>query len=415
MKQRRSVWRILIAHDRPEVREDLIRTLTSSFEPVSSSSGEETLEKARSSPRPDLVLAGLFFKDAPGDEVCRKLASDSRTCDIPLMVIVHRDETWEESVWRELGAVDVVRVPQDLAFAPARIRAHLGSDRANIEPPYVFENKRVLVIDGDPTDRSAIVDLLARQGVSVIGAEGERAALKALSDLNRIGRRFDVIFGDRKILETEDCAFLGRVAGHPAATDTALVLMRPAGESPCFESFLGRSFVAEVTKPLQPDEVADAMVQALAEPVSPIPGRDSSARTYVSSSEGPLRILVAEDNMIGRELVLRILDRLGHAAVAVGTGREVLEALERETFDLVLMDVEMPDMDGLEAAEAIRERKGSAYHRIPILAVTAHAMAGDKERFLAAGMDAYLPKPITRAGLDEAIGSLLNRRKNGAA
>lgn len=415
MKQRRSAPRILIAHDRPEVRESLIRTLTRSFEPVSSSSGEETLENAWSSHQPDLILAGLSFRDMPGDEVCRQLAADDRTRDIPMMAIVHRDETWDESSWRELGAVDVVRVPQDLAFAPARIRAHLGSDRANIAPPYVFEHKRALVIDGDPTDRAAIVNLLARQGVSAIGAEGERAALKALSDLNRIGRRFDVIFGDRRILETEDCAFLGRVAGHPAATDAALVLMRPAGESDCFESFLGRSFVAEVTKPVQPDEVADAMVRALTERRLRSRGQDSSARTYVSSSKGPLRILVAEDNMIGRELVLRILDRLGHSAVAVGTGREALEALERETFDLVVMDVEMPDMDGLEAAEAIRERKGTAYRRIPILAVTAHAMAGDKERFLAAGMDAYLPKPITRAGLDEAIGSLLDRRNNDVA
>jgi two-component system sensor histidine kinase/response regulator len=117
----------------------------------------------------------------------------------------------------------------------------------------------------------------------------------------------------------------------------------------------------------------------------------------------PLRILLAEDNTVNQRVALRMLEHEGHSVVVVGNGREVLTALEQEAFQLVLMDIQMPHMDGLEATAAIRERERVTGRRVPIVAMTAHAMSGDKERCLAAGMDGYLAKPVNKAELREAI------------
>jgi len=113
----------------------------------------------------------------------------------------------------------------------------------------------------------------------------------------------------------------------------------------------------------------------------------------------PLHLLVAEDNPVNQQVILRLLARLGHQVALAGNGREALEAMTRDRFDAVLMDVQMPEVTGLEAAEAIRRSEAGSGRRMPIIALTAHAMKGDRERCLASGMDSYLAKPIRAAEL----------------
>jgi two-component system sensor histidine kinase/response regulator len=123
-----------------------------------------------------------------------------------------------------------------------------------------------------------------------------------------------------------------------------------------------------------------------------------------------LSVLLAEDNLVNQRLVVRLLEKRGHRVVVAGTGLEALKALEKESFDLVLMDVQMPDMDGLEATAAIREKeKDTAAHQA-IVALTAHAMKGDREKCLAAGMDGYLTKPIRPQELDQLLEIYVARR-----
>jgi CheY-like chemotaxis protein len=117
----------------------------------------------------------------------------------------------------------------------------------------------------------------------------------------------------------------------------------------------------------------------------------------------PLRILLAEDNPVNRLLAIRVLEKRGHSVTVAGTGREALDATEERMFDVVLMDVEMPEMSGLEAATAIRRREQRTGTHIPIVAMTAHAMSGDRERCLAAGMDAYVSKPVRASELYAAL------------
>jgi len=113
----------------------------------------------------------------------------------------------------------------------------------------------------------------------------------------------------------------------------------------------------------------------------------------------PLRLLVAEDNPVNQQVIVGLLTRMGHAVELAGNGREALEAMARETFDAILMDVQMPEMTGLEAAQAIRRTEAGSGRRVPIVALTAHAMKGDSERCVASGMDFYLAKPIRTADL----------------
>jgi two-component system sensor histidine kinase/response regulator len=127
-----------------------------------------------------------------------------------------------------------------------------------------------------------------------------------------------------------------------------------------------------------------------------------------------VRILPAEDNTVNQRLAARWLEKRGHHVVVAGNGREALEALAKESFDLVLMDVQMPEMDGMEATAAIREKEKGSGSRQPIIALTAHAMKGDREKCLAGGMDGYLTKPIRPQELDDIIEDYVTRRARSA-
>jgi CheY-like chemotaxis protein len=122
-----------------------------------------------------------------------------------------------------------------------------------------------------------------------------------------------------------------------------------------------------------------------------------------------LHILVAEDNLINQKLVVRLLQKQGHTSIVANNGREAVEAWERQPFDAILMDMMMPEMDGLEATMEIRTREQARGQHIPIIAVTANAMAGDREKCLAAGMDEYLPKPVEVTKLYETLSKLVGQ------
>ena len=126
-----------------------------------------------------------------------------------------------------------------------------------------------------------------------------------------------------------------------------------------------------------------------------------------------LRILLVEDNRVNQKIAIRLLEKRGHRATLAANGKEALEALAQASFDLVLMDVHMPDMDGIEATIAIREKEKSTGLHQPVVAMTALAMKGDRERCLAAGMDGYLSKPIDLQQLDDLLAEYTDRRRNG--
>jgi CheY-like chemotaxis protein len=163
-----------------------------------------------------------------------------------------------------------------------------------------------------------------------------------------------------------------------------------------------------VVKPILQGELLEAILAVLgsrtdaAEPAQLVPS-DS-----LWKERRPLRILLAEDNVVNQRLAMRMLEKQGHTVVVVGDGVLALAALERDRFDVVLMDVQMPLMDGVEATGAIRKEERASGRHIPIIAMTAHAMSGDRQRFLASGMDGYVSKPVHSQELFAAIENVLS-------
>jgi CheY-like chemotaxis protein len=149
-----------------------------------------------------------------------------------------------------------------------------------------------------------------------------------------------------------------------------------------------------LTKPVSESELFDAMLAALGAKVENCGPHSLITRHSLREGQRKLLILLAEDNAVNRMLAARLIEKRGHIVTAVSSGREALAALEKENFDIVLMDVQMPEMDGFEATAEIRKREKITGKRLPIIALTAHARRGDRERCLAAGMDSYISKPI---------------------
>ncbi|MEA3279338.1 MAG: response regulator, partial [Thermodesulfobacteriota bacterium] len=167
---------------------------------------------------------------------------------------------------------------------------------------------------------------------------------------------------------------------------------------------------ANVTKPVRPSDLMDAILVALGERKEQPKAIKKTPEQIAKTFTRPLRILVAEDTPFNQKFIQRLIERWGHLAVIVENGRLALEALDTSTgdkFDMVFMDVQMPEMDGFEATRLIREREASDSGHIPIIAMTAHAMKGDRERCIDAGMDDYVAKPISSEALLKAIRSLI--------
>ena len=175
---------------------------------------------------------------------------------------------------------------------------------------------------------------------------------------------------------------------------------------------------AYLVKPVAPAQLHDAILKVLGMKAQAARTASDGARGFegrlaplvtrhsLREARRNLRILLAEDNVVNQMLASRLLEKYGYSVVVASNGRQTLEALEKQKFDLVVMDVSMPDMDGFEATAAIRAKEEATGTHIPIIAMTAHAMKGDRERCLAAGMDAYVSKPIQAKELFEAISAL---------
>jgi CheY-like chemotaxis protein/HPt (histidine-containing phosphotransfer) domain-containing protein len=161
-----------------------------------------------------------------------------------------------------------------------------------------------------------------------------------------------------------------------------------------------------LTKPVKQSELFDAIAAALGIRGEPIQ-QPAEADLSSAGASRKLRVLLAEDNVVNQRLVVKLMQKHGHKLVAVSNGVEALDVLERETFDVVLMDVQMPEMGGFEATARLREREKSTGQHVPVIAMTAHALKGDRERCLEAGMDDYVPKPIQASSLFEAIDRLV--------
>jgi CheY-like chemotaxis protein len=282
----------------------------------------------------------------------------------------------------------------------------------SVAPPEILRGVKVLVVDDNRTNRRILDGMLKRWEMRPILVEGGEEALAELSSAREARDPYGLVLTDMHMPKMDGFTLIERIRQRPELATATIMMLTSAGHRGDAERCKELGVAAYLLKPIRQSELREsiALVLGASEQSGAIP---LITRYSLHDSRDPmtvLRILVAEDNAVNQRLIVRLLEKRGHRVVLAVDGRQAVEAFNQESFDLVLMDVQMPEMDGLEATTIIREKEKKTGQHQPIVALTAHAMRGDRDRCLTAGMDGYLTKPIRPQELDQILDSYVNRR-----
>jgi two-component system, sensor histidine kinase and response regulator len=265
---------------------------------------------------------------------------------------------------------------------------------------------RALVVDDNAANRTILQELLASWRMDATAVDSAAAALAALDEAIHQQRPFDLVITDALMPEVDGFALARQIAADARLSGAKVIMLTSSGASPARHRGADSTIASQLTKPVKQSDLLDAIVTAVGQPVGPRPPDDHVAQPR-RAVDRRLKILVAEDNPTNQTLVRLLLEQRRHRVTLVPDGRGAVAKSGRVSFDLILMDVQMPEMDGFEATAAIRQRERTTGKHIPIVAMTAHAMAGDRERCLERGMDAYVSKPLRAEELLATIDGLL--------
>jgi PAS domain S-box-containing protein len=275
--------------------------------------------------------------------------------------------------------------------------------------PRELEGLRVLVVDDHATNRRILTEMLSSWRMRPVAVADALSALEELQKASPTARRYHAVISDCQMPEVDGYTLAKWIKHDDRLRQTPFVMLTSLGrsEDPARLRRLGIS--RYLTKPVKHSDLFDALASLFT--VAPKREKRRAKPTLAARARRPLRILVAEDQAVNRRLVTTILEKRGHTIVQVEDGRQACAALAApgaKPFDVIVMDLQMPEMGGLEATQVIRQREAGTRRRVPIVALTAHAMKGDRDRCLAGGMDEYLSKPIdtslliaTVEGLDD--------------
>jgi PAS domain S-box-containing protein len=271
------------------------------------------------------------------------------------------------------------------------IQAELASGTASLFPRQTqpsLSNRRLLVVDDNATNRLILQKHASSWGMSVSVAASGKEALQRIEQ-----ERFDLMILDMQMPEMDGLTLAQEIRKHPSAAGTPLIMLTSLGRKP--EGAESLAFSAFLSKPIKTSQLYNSVCEVLAEHPQAEPAAPQKTAVFdaAMADRHPLRILVAEDNLINQKVAIGLLKKLGYRADIAANGLEVLEALRRQEYDIILMDAQMPEMDGEQAARIIIERYPRG-KRPRLAAVTANALEGDRERFLAVGFDDYVSKPI---------------------
>jgi two-component system sensor histidine kinase/response regulator len=277
--------------------------------------------------------------------------------------------------------------------------------------PADLRGLRVLVVDDNATQRSVLVELLSNWRMVPVAVGSTSAALSELRRAASAGQPYDVLLTDALMPAPDGFELAKQVLQQPDLVPHVLLMLTPADRATHSERCRQLGLPEMVLKPIKPSELLDSILRVVCQSS---PQRESLKGEESGSSEAevglpPLRILLAEDAVVNQRLAIRLLEKGGHRVRVAGNGWQVLQALERERFDLILMDVQMPELGGFETTRLIRQREQNTGRHVPIVALTAHAMKGDREKCLEAGMDGYVAKPIRSRELFQAIVEVLRQ------
>ncbi len=266
---------------------------------------------------------------------------------------------------------------------------------------------RVLVVDDNATNRRILEETLLSWGMQPTTVADGSTALKAIQSAAREKKPIRLALIDYMMPRMNGFELAVTINQDPDLAVEKIIMLTSGGERGDAARCAELGIAAYLMKPVKQSDLFDAILMTMQIASADGPQPSLVTRHTIREAKKRLHILLAEDNVINRKLAVKMLEKMGHLVSVAQNGKQVLAALDRETFHLILMDIQMPEMDGLEATRLIRRKETKTGEHVPIVAMTAHAMKGDREKCLEAGMDGYLPKPIDAEDLFQAIEQLM--------
>jgi CheY-like chemotaxis protein/HPt (histidine-containing phosphotransfer) domain-containing protein len=264
---------------------------------------------------------------------------------------------------------------------------------------------RLLIVDDNATNRRILTLQTSKWGMIPRAAQSGSQALEWIQQ----GETFDMAVLDMQMPEMDGLMLAKKIRQVPNAASLPLILLTSMGVRPDSPAFAGAAFASCLTKPVKPAQLHEALTRGISGAKPAVKKNAPSKLDPTLANRLPLRVLLCDDNLINQKVALRLLQQMGYKSDVANNGLEGLQAIERQPYDLIFMDVQMPEMDGLEATRQIRERQkqpgasGNFKSVVAIVAMTANAMQGDREKCLAAGMDDYLAKPVRPEDIRQII------------
>ena len=273
--------------------------------------------------------------------------------------------------------------------------------------PAQISGMRALVVDDNTTNRRILIDTLVQWKVDAAETESGPDALVRIEDARMAGQPFELMILDVNMPDMDGFELAGRIQERNHLAGVKIIMLTSAGRTGDFARCREMGIQKYLTKPVKQSDLLKALVRSQENKGAEFGDQNAAAYEYEEGTLGAdrtkLHILLAEDNLVNQKLAVRILEKAGHTVFVADNGLEAVYAFKRKAFDLILMDIQMPEMGGYEATAVIREQERKKGGRISIIAMTAHAMKGDREACLEAGMDDYLTKPIDGEKLLGAI------------
>jgi two-component system sensor histidine kinase/response regulator len=284
-----------------------------------------------------------------------------------------------------------------------RLDKDLNSALTMLPSPVSLEQLPVLIVDDNATSLKMLKDVLTNWRMQPTGVKDGTSAIAAMKEAVSGGNPFPLVLLDSVMPEMDGFAVAAQIKADPQLAGAIVMMLASADRGDDAARCRELGVVYCLRKPIGQSELFDAVVSALGVQPREVPALPKPPVSNAVRGERSLHILLAEDNKVNQAVAIGLLKKRGHVVFVANDGREVLPILERQPVDLVLMDIQMPEVDGFAATIAIREREKTTGQHIPIVALTAHAMQGDRERFLAGGMDDYLSKPLHAQELDKVL------------